>query len=99
MKQITYFILLLSFIVYISTETCVGISDPSKKKCTSHDMTNETGDMCCYVKGKGQSMCVALLNSTYESYKETIKAAGGSINCNSNWLNLGFSLVLLILFL
>ena len=32
-------------------------------------MTNEIGDMCCYVKGKGQSFCAALLNNTYESYK------------------------------
>ena len=98
MKQITYFILLLSFIVYISTETFGDISDPSKKKCTSHDMTNETGDMCCYAKGKGESICIAVSNSTYESIKKTIKDAGGSINCNSNWLNLGFSLVILVLF-
>ena len=106
MKQITYLILLLSLIVYIST-TCFGIQDPSKKKCTEYTLTEVEkttyeADSCCYATAKGvDDMCIAIKKS---EVKDEIKAAkkGGAknvkIDCSSNWLNFGISLVLLALF-
>ena len=101
MKQITYFLVLLSFIGYISTaDYCTG--ETSKDACLSHTLSEAEKtagiEVCCYSKVNGEEDCVGYSNTVAEQMKKAYKKAGATFKCSSNWLNLGFSLVLLVLF-
>ena len=99
MKQIIYFLLLLSLIGYISTaETCDDMT--SKDACLSHELTETDKaagyEVCCYT-GLSNS-CDGYTKEGAEQTKKVAKAAKVSFKCSSNWLKLGFSLALLVLF-
>ena len=102
MKQITYFLLLLSLIGYISTaDTCEDMT--SKDACRSHELTeadkNEENEVCCYYEVSGVfTGCDGYTKKEAEQIKKATKLAGTSFKCSSNWLKLGFSLALLVLF-
>ena len=102
MKQITYFLLLLSLIGYISTaETCEDMT--SKDACLSHELTetdkNEENEVCCYSEVSGVfNGCVGYTKEEAEQWKKAAKKAKVTFKCSSNWLKLGFSLALLVLF-
>ena len=104
MKQITYFILLLSFIVYIST-TCSDMT--TKDSCLSYTLTDlekqAKWEFCCFISGLSGEFeefngCEIYTSKSAKETKKTVKAAKGKIDCNSNWLNLDFSIVFLVLF-
>jgi len=101
MKQITYFVLLLFLIGYISTaDTCD--EEKSKDDCLSHKITeaekSEGYEMCCYSKMGSKEDCDSYTKESADASKKLAKAAGATFKCNSNWLNLGFGFILLILF-
>ena len=109
MNKITYFILLLSFIGYISTSKfCMEMT--TKEECISHKVSsleeNLGDDYCCYVEGltgdyEDENGCDSYDDSEIEESKKEINELGGKIECGSswfNWLNLGFSLVFLVLY-
>ena len=102
MKQITYFLLLLSLIGYISTaETCEDMT--SKDACRSHELTeadkNAENEVCCYTEVSGVfGGCYGYTKEEAEQMKKTYKVAKVTFKCSSNWLKLGFSLALLVLF-
>lgn len=115
MKQIRYFILLLSLIVYISTDDddvdidltsgCYAVNSPSKDNCTAYTLSaseKKYADTCCYYSSDQQKSCYPIKKKKVKDYIKSNEKAGDtnvSIDCNSNWLNLGFSLVILVLFL
>ena len=101
MKQITYFLLLLSLIGYISTaDTCSDMT--TKDACLSHEITEtdkEEGDeVCCYTEVAGFVTCNGYSKSDADKAKKEAKKLGITLKCSSNWLKLGFSLALLVLF-
>ena len=112
MKSITYFILLI-LIVSISTDSkkCedqTASKDDCKKYTNLTEDEKEEGDSCCYLSvddpsasgGKYQT-CEIFKKSDVKNIIKANKAAGYkgiSIVCSSNWLNLGFSFLLLVLF-
>ena len=118
MKQITYLILLLSLLVYISTDGsgsgsgsgsnifgCYDVESPSKKNCDNYKLTDlekVVGDSCCfYSADNDENECVIVTKSKTDDYVKTAESRGAKnvkIECNSNWLNIGISLVLLVLF-
>ena len=112
MKSITYFILLI-LIVSISTDTqtCEDIT-PSKDNCKAYTSLTaeekEYGDSCCYVaydsasasNGKFED-CEIVVKADVEKAVKNAKSAGYkgvTYVCSSNWLNLGLSFLLLVLF-
>ena len=114
MKQIRYFILLLSLIVYISTDDddddidltgCYAVKSPSKDNCKAYTLSaseKSYADACCYYSSDQQKLCVPVMKKKVKDYIKSREGVGDtnvSIDCNSNWLNLGFSLVILVLFL
>lgn len=101
MKQIIYFLLLLSLIGYISTaETCDDMT--SKDACLSHELTEtdtaKKYEVCCYTEVAGFVNCVGYSKSDADKAKKEAKKVGITFKCSSNWLKLGFSLALLVLF-
>ena len=102
MKQITYFLLLLSLIGYISTaDTCDDMT--SKDACRSHELTetdkSEGNEVCCYYEVSGVfTGCSGYSKETAEQMKKAAKKVKATFKCSSNWLKLGFSLALLVLF-
>ena len=112
MKSITYFILLI-LIVSISTEenTCEDMT-PSKDNCKKYtNLTadeKEEGDSCCYFSSDDASSeggkyeeCEIFKKSEIENTIKSLEASGYSgvdIVCSSNWLIVGFSFLLLVLF-
>ena len=110
MKSITYFILLI-LIVSISTasQECEDIENPSKDNCKKYtsltDEEKEYGDSCCLFSADTASgkytTCEIFEKKNVEKIVKAYKSAGYkgiNIECSSNWLNLGFSFLLLILF-
>ena len=118
MKQITYLILLLSLIVYISTDDddynldltsllgCMAVKPPSAKTCSEYELTAEEktkADSCCFVSGGPYSvdLCMPVKKKEVKDAVKEAKDEGYKnikIDCSSNWLNFGISLVLLVLF-
>ena len=109
MKQITYLILFISLIVSTQEQTgCYGMQNASKKKCTEYTLTEEekkayNADSCCYQTAKGidYGICIAIMKSEVKDEIKEIEELGGKgvkIQCSSNWLNFGITLVLLVLF-
>ena len=88
MKKITYLILLLSLIVYISTadpeeEGCFQIAGASKKKCPEYTLTQWEKtvygvDSCCYVtyKGRVQGYCNPVIKSKVKDKIKELEAGG-----------------------
>ena len=112
MKSITYFILLILIVsISTATQTCDDIT-PSKDNCKAYtsltEDEKEDGDSCCYVaydsasasNGKYEDCEIFVKGDVEKAVKEAKSAGykGVTIVCSSNWLNLGLSFLLLVLF-
>ena len=111
MKSLIYVILTLCVINMVLSEDkdCYDIEPNKKKDCTSYELTDSEKarglDSCCYMtykeNGKDQKSCGLFLKKAVN--KDYIKASTAyqdlSVECNSNWLSVTLSFLLIGLLL
>ena len=111
MKSLIYVILTLCVINMVLSEDkdCYDIKSSSKKDCTNYKLTDPEKarglDSCCYMtykeNGKDTKSCGLFLKKAVN--KDYIKASTAyqdlSVECNSNWLSVTLSFLLIGLLL
>lgn len=108
MRTKLFFLCLLCLITLVFSEgDCEDVENPSVDNCKAHELTDndkDDGDSCCYLKyklnGVQYNSCIMVTKS---KVKDAIKegesegASNVSIDCSSNWLNIGLILGFLVL--
>ena len=85
---------------------CMAVKSPSAKTCSEYKLTAEEktkADSCCFMTNGPApiDMCVYAIKKEVKDYIKEAKDEGYKnikIDCSSNWLNFGISLILLVLF-